>query len=123
MMMMVAAKKLIPGIIGEFELGNDVEKRSQEILSAASLNAAIVTKRIRDLSLALACVYIAMRSGTGRQVRQEDFAWHFKTSTTTIRKTYRLLCAELSFDRDMIKSKYLESRRKKDGKSDQSATG
>lgn len=61
--------------------------------------------RIRQNSLAVACVWVSMRLHSNKRIRQDDFAYCFDVTTMTIRKVSKTLCSVLNIDSAKLKVK------------------
>jgi len=97
-----AVEGLIAKIVTKLKLERELIDPSFELYKRAVNSSYIAMTRIRDMSMALACVYIIMRQQSKKPIRQEAFSWNFNTSTATIRKTYVIICRVLNIDRKTI---------------------
>jgi transcription initiation factor TFIIIB Brf1 subunit/transcription initiation factor TFIIB len=110
---------LIGDIVRKLGLETSLIRESVSLYEDSVKTAALATKRVRDRTMALACVYIAMRLHSKQPVKQDLFAWNFNTSTASIRKAYVLICDVMGIDRHVIiGDKFSKGGAHPDGKAD-----
>jgi transcription initiation factor TFIIIB Brf1 subunit/transcription initiation factor TFIIB len=97
-----AVEDMIREIIGKLELEPELIPLTIDLYKKAVNTAYFAVTKIRHMSMALASVYITMRLYSKKPVTQEVFAYHYKVSTATIRKTYSLICRVMNLDRTKI---------------------
>lgn len=113
----------IRDIVGKLELEDGLVSPSIDLYRKAVGTAYIAMTKIRDISMALASVYITMRLYSDKPVTQDVFSYHYKVSTATLRKTYGIICNVLNIDRTKIvgertgmRNEYEEEQDGADGK-------
>ena len=92
----------IKEIIKKLELEPALIPPTIDLYRKAVGTAYIALTKIRDISMALALVYITMRLYSTNPVTQDVFSYHYKVSTATLRKTYGIICKVLNIDRVKI---------------------
>jgi transcription initiation factor TFIIIB Brf1 subunit/transcription initiation factor TFIIB len=92
----------IKEIITKLELEEALIPPTIDLYRKAVGTAYIAMTKIRDISMALASVYITMRLYSTKPVTQDVFSYHYKVSTATLRKTYGIICNVLNIDRIKI---------------------
>jgi len=92
----------IKDIIERLELEPELITSTIDLYKKSVNTAYLAVTKVRDLSMALACVYITMRLYSKRPVTQDVFSYHYKVSTATLRKTYGLICRVMNIDRTKI---------------------
>jgi transcription initiation factor TFIIIB Brf1 subunit/transcription initiation factor TFIIB len=101
----------IKSIVKKLELEPEVAHSAIHFYDGALRSPKISGSRFRDLSIAVACVYIAMRLTSKKPVTQDVFSYHYKISTATLRKTYKLICNVLGLDRHNIVGQHADKHR------------
>lgn len=94
--------ELIKAVIGKLELEPALIPLTIDLYKKSVNSAYIGITKIRDLSMALACVYVSMKLYSKRPLTQDVFSYHYKISTATLRKTYSLICKVMGIDRVRI---------------------
>jgi transcription initiation factor TFIIIB Brf1 subunit/transcription initiation factor TFIIB len=92
----------IKEIIKKLELEEALIPPTIDLYRKAVGTAYVAMTKIRDISMALASVYITMRLYSTKPVTQDVFSYHYKVSTATLRKTYGIICNVLNIDRTKI---------------------
>jgi transcription initiation factor TFIIIB Brf1 subunit/transcription initiation factor TFIIB len=92
----------IKEIILKLELEEALIPPTIDLYRKAVGTAYVAMTKIRDISMALASVYITMRLYSTNPVTQDVFSYHYKVSTATLRKTYGIICNVLNIDRTKI---------------------
>jgi transcription initiation factor TFIIIB Brf1 subunit/transcription initiation factor TFIIB len=92
----------IKEIIAKLELEPALIPPTIDLYRKAVGTAYVAMTKIRDISMALASVYITMRLYSTKPVTQDVFSYHYKVSTATLRKTYGIICNVLNIDRTKI---------------------
>jgi len=92
----------IKEVIKRLELEPELIPPTIDLYQKSVKTAYIAMTKIRDISMALACVYITMRLYSQKPVTQDVFSYHYKLSSATLRKTYGIICSVMNIDRAKI---------------------